>query len=193
MRKDAAENRDKLLTAARRVFGERGIDATLNDVAREAGVGVGTAYRNFANKQELLEALFARQVDELEAILTQCLAMDDPWECLEYYLRRSLALQYADHATAQIFAGRFVSQAAHDLSRDRMAPLVNRVGERCGVPGTDLILIQIAVLATADIMGKGYERYLDLALAGLKTGEKSPIPALTTEELHEATGRGCRD
>jgi AcrR family transcriptional regulator len=58
-RKDAQRNRRRLLAAAREVFRDRGVAATLNDVAHHAGLGVGTAYRHFANKEELIDGLRA--------------------------------------------------------------------------------------------------------------------------------------
>lgn len=187
MRKDAAANRERLLRAGREVFGRQGLDATLNDVAHAAGVGVGTAYRNFANKQELVEAIFDVQVVELESILRRALACEDPWQAVEQYLRDATALQYRDKAMAQMFAGRFVSAASLDASRDRVAPLVNQLGDRLGIPGTDLILLQVGVLAVADLVGDRYPRYLDLAIHGLR--DASPAtPALTTEQLHRLMG-----
>ena len=71
MRADAARNHDKLLAAAREAFTEDGADASLEDIARRAGVGIGTLYRNFPTRQALLEAVY---VDEVEAI---CRAADD--------------------------------------------------------------------------------------------------------------------
>ena len=68
LRKDAAHNRELLLKAGRDLFAQRGLRVTLNDVAHHAGVGVGTAYRRFPNKEALLEAIVERQVDELEEI-----------------------------------------------------------------------------------------------------------------------------
>ena len=67
MRRDAVQNRERLLAAARELFAEQGFEVTLDDIARHAGVGVGTAYRRFANKGELLDALFAEQTVELAA------------------------------------------------------------------------------------------------------------------------------
>ena len=58
LRKDAALNRERLLAAASELFAERGLNVTLNDIAHHAGVGVGTAYRRFANKEEVIDALF---------------------------------------------------------------------------------------------------------------------------------------
>src|SRR4051794_29857649 len=93
LRKDAARNRERLIAAGRDLFAQRGLDATLNDVAHHAGVGVATAYRRFTNKEELIEAIWRQQVDELEAILHEALATPDPWDGLVLYLEHSLAVQ----------------------------------------------------------------------------------------------------
>lgn len=104
LRKDAARNRERLLAAGREVFAQQGLEATLNDVAHHAGVGVGTAYRRFANKEELIEAIHTRQVEELEAILSQALAQTDPWRGLVLYLEQALAMQAKDRGMAQILS-----------------------------------------------------------------------------------------
>jgi AcrR family transcriptional regulator len=95
MRADAARNRAKLLAAARDAFTADGASASLEDIARRAGVGIGTLYRNFATRQELLEAVY---VGEIETI---CAAAEDldgvaPWEALVVWLR-----SFADYATTK--------------------------------------------------------------------------------------------
>ena len=109
LRKDAAANRERLLTAGRELFARRGLGVTLNDVAHHAGVGVGTAYRRFSNKEELIDAILERQNEEIEQILHAALAEPDPWTGLVLYLERSLALQAQDRGMAQIFAGKHLS------------------------------------------------------------------------------------
>jgi AcrR family transcriptional regulator len=86
-RADAARNYDKLIAAAREAFTEDGASASLEDIARRAGVGIGTLYRNFATRQELLEAVY---VEEVETI---CRAADEvdgaePWDALATWLLR---------------------------------------------------------------------------------------------------------
>ncbi len=131
LRRDAAANRERLLIAGRELFARHGLGVTLNDVAHHAGVGVGTAYRRFANKEELIDAILERQNEEIEQILHAALAESDPWTGLVLYLERSLALQAKDRGgMAQIFAGRHGRPVKYDEGRDRLAPLVNRVAER---------------------------------------------------------------
>ena len=94
-RADAARNYDKLIAAAREAFTDDGVSASLEDIARRAGVGIGTLYRNFPTRQALLEAVY---VDEVESI---CRAANDlgglePWDALVAWLRR-----FADYATTK--------------------------------------------------------------------------------------------
>src|SRR5690606_11784928 len=81
LRADARRNFDALLDAARTAFAEDGTGASLEDIARRAGVGIGTLYRNFPRRQDLFEAVFVGEVEEL------CRAADDaaqlpPWDGL---------------------------------------------------------------------------------------------------------------
>ncbi len=122
LRRDAARNRERLLVAARELFADHGFEVTLDDVARHAGVGVGTAYRRFANKGELLDALFAEQTAEMAAAADTALADPDPWHGLVTYLETSLALQLRDKGLAQIVSGDRISVEQHDWNREVMAP-----------------------------------------------------------------------
>ena len=70
LRKDAERNRQRILAAAAEVFTERGLEATLDDVARHAGVGVGTVYRRFPDKAALADALFEERIDALVELAT---------------------------------------------------------------------------------------------------------------------------
>src|SRR5580698_7780702 len=79
MRKDAARNRELLIAAGRDVFAKRGLEASLDDIARQAGVGVGTAYRHFANKFELAEAIMRTAIGEVVAAAEAALRVDDAW------------------------------------------------------------------------------------------------------------------
>lgn len=214
LRKDAVRNRERLLTAGRELFARRGFDATLNDVAHLAGVGVGTAYRRFANKEELIDAILVQHVDELEAILNEALNQSDPWEGLVLYLERSLAVQTKDRGLTQILSGH-VRTEQYDWQRDRLAPLVDRVAERAreggalreDVTGTDLILLQVAFTAVAVTAQNGpeieerkdaselYRRYLWIALDGMRSAPNGitplPVPPLTTSQAHTLLRTGA--
>src|ERR671932_335021 len=87
LRKDAAVNRERLLSAASELFAEHGLNVTLNDIAHHAGVGVGTAYRRFANKEEVIDALFEQRLQEVEDAAGTAFAGADAWDGLIQYLR----------------------------------------------------------------------------------------------------------
>src|SRR6059058_481665 len=78
-RADARRNYEKVLTAAREAFAEGGESMALEEIARRAGVGIGTLYRNFPNRQALLEALY---IDEVEEVCRAAAELDgaEPWE-----------------------------------------------------------------------------------------------------------------
>lgn len=86
MRADAARNRAKLIEAARAALAVDGPDTSLEQVARGAGVGIGTLYRHFPNRLALLEAVYRDDVDALEASALRLEAEVEPWPALERWL-----------------------------------------------------------------------------------------------------------
>src|SRR5437763_10522637 len=102
LRKDAERNRERLLTAASEVFAQRGLDVTMHDIAAHAGVGVGTAYRRFANKEEVIDALFEEGLRDVADLANEALASPDAWAGLVLFLERSLHMQFGDRGLNQI-------------------------------------------------------------------------------------------
>src|SRR4051795_1323512 len=102
MRRDAEANRERLLAAAGELFAERGLDVTLNDIAHHAGLGVGTAYRRFANKEEVIDALFEERLQAVAGVANEALDDPDPWQGLVSFLERSLDMQFGDRGLNQI-------------------------------------------------------------------------------------------
>ena len=96
MRADAQKNYDQLLAVARDVVGEQGVDASLRDVARRAGVGLGTLYRHFPTREALLEALLRTGFDDLSARAGKLESSSAPDQALVTWLREvvSSANQY---------------------------------------------------------------------------------------------------
>ena len=89
LRRDAELNRQRILRAAAEIFTEQGLQATLDDVARRAGVGVGTVYRRFPDKETLADALFTERLDALVALAEDALADPDEWGSLVSFLERA--------------------------------------------------------------------------------------------------------
>ncbi len=111
-RADARRNYDKVLAAAREAFAERGDETSLEEIARRAEVGIGTLYRNFPNRQALLEAVYVDEVDSLCRSSVEFEALE-PWDAFAQWVRRLVAYL----ATKQALA--------HELLEylDRDAPL----------------------------------------------------------------------
>ncbi|GAA2164363.1 TetR/AcrR family transcriptional regulator [Actinomadura napierensis] len=97
LRADARRNRERVLAAARETFAEVGPDASLNAIARRAGVGPGTLYRHFPTRQALLGAVLADRVERLCARADQLIASDSPGGALSGWLRAFLDHAGSDH------------------------------------------------------------------------------------------------
>ncbi len=89
-RRDAVANRERVLAAAREVFGERGVDAEVREIAERAGVGIGTVYRNFPSKEALIDGLVNQFIAELRPVFDQALATDDPVAGITSLLRQAM-------------------------------------------------------------------------------------------------------
>ena len=195
LRRDAEENRQRLLTAAGELFAQRGLDVTLNDIAHHAGVGVGTAYRRFANKEEVIDALFEQRLDEVADVATQALDDPDAWHGLTTFLERSLRMQLDDRGLTQLLNNPQLSQHRINQARDRIAPLVNAIIDRAktqgalrpDVDGTDAIFIQVALTAvmdsTREVEPTLYRRYLTIFLDGMRA-DRGPLTALPVAALN---------
>lgn len=200
LRKDAALNRERLLDAANELFAEQGLNVTLNDIAHRAGVGVGTAYRRFKNKEEVIEALFDQRLDEVLAVAHEALDDPDAWRGLVTFLERSLHMQFGSRGLTQIMNSPQLGHARVDETRDRIAPLMTALVERAQSQGTvradldqtDLFFIQMALSGVTDLTRAQspdlYRRYLTLFLDGIraKGGPPTPMPTqpLTANQVH---------
>lgn len=199
VRSDAERNRRRLLNAAGEVFAERGLSATLHDVAARAGVSAATAYRNWPSKNELIDELFHQRLDEFSALTEEALRDPDPWRGLCTYLERSLELQLHDRGLSEVLYNPSMGHERLDESRDRLAPLIDAIAERAkqggrlrpDFEGTDIVFIQVALTGlmnrTRTLAPELYRRYLAIVLDGVRAeqgAKELPVPALTVEETH---------
>jgi AcrR family transcriptional regulator len=104
MRADARRNRERVLAAASEAFATYGSDAQMDDVARAAGVGVGTVYRHFPTKEALVAELVRRKFETFVAQARQALDEPDPWEAFAGMLRRNAELMARDAAVREAIA-----------------------------------------------------------------------------------------
>jgi AcrR family transcriptional regulator len=199
-RKDAERNRRRLLAAAREVFRDRGVAATLNDVAHHAGLGVGTVYRHFANKEELIDALFDDMVETVDQYVREAAAEQDAWLGLTRALQQVCEVQAFDRGLREVMLGTGRGPERQQQMRERVGPtvdvLVARAQEqgalRADVVPPDFAIVQLMVGAVSDHLGQPglWRRYLTIVIDGLRArpGEPSPLPDVPgpDDELQEA-------
>ena len=188
VRRDSARNRERLIEAAREVFAERGFGATLDDIARHAGLGTGTAYRHFPNKQALAAEVLAGATEQIAVDARESLAIDDPWEALVTFFERNAERQARDRGLYEALTGR-----GDDETQARIWPsIIGTVTElftraqRAGVVRADAAPQDIAAIFA--LLGPAFEmsravapdlwrRYLSLMLDGLRATDRPPLPA----------------
>ncbi|GLH98101.1 TetR/AcrR family transcriptional regulator [Phytohabitans aurantiacus] len=186
LRADAARNRQSLLAAAADEFAERGLDASVADIARRAGVGKGTVFRHFATKDDLLAAIVIDRIDTLNTVGEKLLGAADPGAALLEFLT------VAAHQRQQ----RDLSflQEAGDLSpevvrvRAHMFDIVHRLVDRArdygvvraDVTGADVILLMCAPNYVASYVPDAppdlWRRYLAIIFDGLRPQSAHPLP-----------------
>src|SRR3954451_9903907 len=120
LRSDASRNRERIVASARRLFAARGADVSVDEIRRDAGVGMGTLYRHFATKDELLDAVLEDAYGEWMAAAKRALDDADAWRGLCGYLEQALALHVANRALKGVAAGRDGARPRAEAMRARM-------------------------------------------------------------------------
>ena len=155
MRADARKNYDRLLVVARDVVAEHGADASLRDVARKAGVGLGTLYRHFPTREALLEALLRADVDKLTAQAADLETSGTPEEALLTWLRGCVAITHESRGVAALLMAALEDTesalnascvALHDIGTRLLARAQAAGIARADIDGTDLFAL-VAALA----------------------------------------------
>jgi AcrR family transcriptional regulator len=177
LRADARRNRERVLAAARKTFASDGLDAQMDDVARRAGVGVGTVYRHFPTKEALVEAVAAAGYEEICAIGRDALEQEDPWQAFSDFMWRGARLHRDDRAQCELNATRpdVVRRVAGDKREllGMVAQLIER-GQRAGVLRADLSADDMPMIwcslgaAMQQSDDDRWERYLEVVLDGLR-------------------------
>ncbi len=199
MRRDALRNRALLIEAAREVFGKRGLEASLDDVAKQAGVGVGTAYRHFANKFDLADAVVREAVQEIADEATRAAQHEDPWAGLVGFLESLLERQTENRALREVMMGvhdAAKSDEVHELLTGPIATLLARAkaagAVRADVESSDLGFVAVMLCQVAEVAGDTapgvWRRYLPTLLTALRPdGPPLPGSPLTDEQFRAAT------
>lgn len=178
-RADAARNAERVLRAARRCFADRGADISLEEVAKAAGVGVATVYRNFGGRTSLTHAVFAQTLRELNAAIGDIAASRGRTEALRLCLVELFERRAADRSLLEAIAGPGVSDDPLDGERAHLAAQLDDVFDRAVVANRvwneftrdDVLPLVLMVGAVADspdpIGATSWRRYADLILDSL--------------------------
>ncbi|MEV6376534.1 TetR/AcrR family transcriptional regulator [Micromonospora musae] len=171
-RADAQRNYDALLSAAREVFGESGVNASLEEVARRAGVGIGTLYRNFPSRRELFEAVYIDEVQALSRSVAD-VAHLSPWDALVAWLNRFVAYAATKRALREELA--YDSEVFRRCRSEIYAagePLLNRAQQagavRADTSFDDLLRLISGIVAFQFPEQDQRDRVLAIALDGLR-------------------------
>jgi AcrR family transcriptional regulator len=197
-RKDAALNNERLVQAAREVFARQGLSATLEDIAQHAGIGVGTVYRNFASKREIVETLYDAAVDSVLADVQTALEIEDPWLAIVTFFEVTAANQAQDRGLCETFLGHDGFGPNERIAEKLVAvlsPLFDRASKagvlREGVTVTDIgpiFAMLNGVYRMSDASPDLWRRYLALMLDGLRASDRPalPLPALDVASFKTA-------
>ncbi len=210
-RSDAARNRAALLTAAQALYADRGIDVSLEAIARSAGVGIGTLYRNFPRgKEQLVSEALVEQVTRYVEAAQRALAIPDPWEGFASFITDICAMQ-EDHAGfSDLLATVLPADAAIEELRDQANTMAIELMDRAKaagvlrpeVVGEDLLLLLVSNTAVLSVTRQdapaASKRVVALFLDAVRTdGPATTLPdPPTSAQMYRAmtrmaATRGC--
>jgi AcrR family transcriptional regulator len=179
-RTDAVRNRERVLEAANAVFGAGGPDASLEAVARTAGVGIGTLYRHFPTREALFEAVYRREVQQLADLAEQLKDKPDPLEALREWMRSNVKFVATKKGMSEALAlAAYRNSELFSYSHDRLLDRAVAAGEiRGDIGAEDLLRALVGMCYTHSQPGwqKGVLRLVDVFIDGLRSGRDSAKP-----------------
>ncbi|MFJ3491742.1 TetR/AcrR family transcriptional regulator [Leifsonia aquatica] len=189
LRADAQDNRDRVLEAARRLFAERGIDVTMREVARRAGVGPATLYRRFPTKQILVDEAFAEELRACRGIVIDGCADPDPWRGFCTVIESISVLNGRNHGFVEAFLSASPSDQSFTVHRTALLQMLADLAARAQATGglrpdfviDDLVLVLLTgrALSTTPVDGRtaAARRFAALAIDAFRASDAHrPLP-----------------
>jgi AcrR family transcriptional regulator len=189
VRKDVLRNRGKIVAAAREIFAREGLGASLEPIAKAAGVGNATLYRHFPTRSALWEAVLADPLREVLAVVDEALRLEDTGDGIAHYLKGTLAIESRRGGFAALMTTRyedapFLAELRGAIQQGVDALVTRAVEEkaiRADVTETDFAVIAVAlstvVQATRAVAPDVWQRMLGIVLDGLRPLDARPLPA----------------
>ena len=187
LRADAERNRQRIVEAAKTLFAERGVDVAVEDIAAAAGVGIGTFYRRFPDRESLVEAVFVTKFERMIQAARDAHEIEDPWEAFKYFVVTVARMHATDRGLKDVVLSSDRGREKVTEFRKIITPLAGALLERAKASGAlredvsafDVPMIHQAVSAiaeiTRDVSPEYYERTLTLLVDGLAR-ERTPTP-----------------
>jgi AcrR family transcriptional regulator len=187
LRADARRNHEAIVVAAKKLFADEGLDAQMPDVAKAAKVGVGTVYRHFPTKEDLIAALAAERFERLAEKAREGVAAEDPWEGLCEFIRFSAEIQAEDRGLCEVMGSRpeVMADAAYAVGLDELCDELVKRAQRAGKLRKDLEWQDIPMVAcslgriTAAEAGPAvgrWPRLVEIVIDGLRAPGNSKLP-----------------
>jgi AcrR family transcriptional regulator len=186
-RADARRNREAVLGAAKSLFADRGLDAQMPDIANAAGVGVGTVYRHFPTKDDLITALVAERFERMADKAREGLEMEDPWDGVADLIRFAARIQADDRGLCEVMGSRteMMAAAANAAGLPELTDRLVKRAQRAGRLRRDLTWEDIPMIAcglgpitqtsTGPAIGR-WPRLVEIILDGLRPPGSGKLP-----------------
>lgn len=201
LRKDAERNRRRIIEAARELCATRGLEATLNEVAHHANLGVGTVYRRFPTKDALFEAIFRDGIDQLVVLAETALEAEDSWEGFAWFVWQLCEMTATDRGLREVVFSRAYCGGRVDAARTQLHPRISKLVKRAQrdgylrpeVSATDAPLLGLMAGTVSeysgDVSADLWRRYVAILLQGMRCQpglERLPAGPLSQAELEAA-------
>jgi AcrR family transcriptional regulator len=187
LRLDAGRNRERILDAAQQVFAEHGLDGSIAEIARRAGVGVATVYRRFPTRDDLIEGVFAQKLARCVSVMNEALADPDPWLGFRGCLEAICLMQAEDRGFSDLMIATVPRSIRMQADHDRATSLMREIVDRARASGRlrpdfraedvpMLLLANQGVLAAVPQRGDLWRRLVAYMLQAFECTDAGELP-----------------